>query len=106
MVCIFREPSETPPLIEVTTLREVDGSIEQRVRHFSPLLETWEGKAPLVFKSQTYSAAESTFVNVSSDAVARRVIVSRNGDVMTSRVEVVTQTGKTAYIEAKSRKVQ
>jgi Domain of unknown function (DUF6265) len=101
LVCFFRELGETPPLVEVSTLREVDGTIEVRVRHFSPLLERWEGNAPLVFRLQSLTNNESVVASVNPNAVAKRVVPSRQGDEMTSRVEVVNDQGKAIFIEAK-----
>ena len=103
MVCVFRVVDENPQLVEVCTLREIDGSIEERVRYLSPTLESWEGSAPIVLRLQSLSDVESVFANVNEKSVARRVVVTRNtADTMTSRVEVLTSQGKLAYLEAKS----
>jgi hypothetical protein len=107
MVCMFREVDDPAQTIEAITLREVDGGIEERVRHFSPALDSWDGAEPLVLRLQSITATELVFVNVKPNAVAKRVVVTRSGaDAMISRVEVVTPDGKAASLEAKSARAR
>jgi hypothetical protein len=105
LLCLFHEVNVQPATIELATLRETADGIEERVRNFTPQLESWEGAAPITLKLESYTPAESIFINANAQSPVKRVFLTHNSaDEMSTRVEIVDKQGKVFYIGAKSNR--
>ena len=107
ILCIFHEVNVMPQSIEMATLRETPDGFEERVRNFTPELESWEGAALITLKLQSYTPTESIFINANAESPVKRVVLLHNSpDEMSTRVEVVNKEGKIFYLGAKSQRVK
>jgi hypothetical protein len=107
ILCMFHEINEKPQSIELATLRETADGFEERVRNFTPELESWEGAAPITLKLQSYTPTESIFINVDTQSPVKHVFLEHpTPDEMSTRVEIVDKQGKVFYIGAKSKRVK
>ncbi|MGH9702327.1 MAG: DUF6265 family protein [Candidatus Acidiferrales bacterium] len=107
LLCVFHEVNVKPPSIEMATLRETPDGFEERVRNFSPELESWEGSAPITLKLESYTPTESIFINADPQSPVKRVILShKSPDEMSTRVEVLDKEGKIFYLGATSQRAK
>ncbi len=107
LLCLFHEVNVKPATIELATLRETADGIEERVRNFTPQLESWEGAAPITLKLESYTPTESIFINANAQSPVKRVTLTHNSaDQMSTRVEVVDSQGKVTRFGADSHRVK
>jgi len=86
-------------MYEVFVLRDTERGPELRVRHFSKDFTPLEpGEKPIVLHLSASGAACAEFVNETSNAPKRSVLV-RRGNTLRSRSEIVRDNGTTGSIE-------
>jgi len=88
MMGVFRwMKGERVWIYELLTIREEEGTLVFRFRHFGKGLEAWEPKdQPLTYRLKSLTPGEAVFENPESDK-ARRYIFRKSGDAMVVRLE-------------------
>jgi uncharacterized protein YndB with AHSA1/START domain len=108
MTCVFRSMDATKiDGLELTTLRETGGGIEERVRFFEPDLKEQQGDDGITLRVTRVSDSEIIFDNAKVGGVVKHVMFARHGkDGFGTRIEVVDAAGKSGFIVAEWKRAE
>ena len=101
MMCMFRlaEQGKTE-LLELYALQEKDGTVEMRVRHFTPELGEERMPAPFSYRVTSISPTQVVLENPAGSYPKRATIERSGPDEMVVRTELVDAAGKSSFLVA------
>jgi hypothetical protein len=101
LMCMFRlMGARGTEMIELYTIRDTAGGVEEKVRFFSPDLQEDPNDKELTMRMVSFSPDRIVFENPNGTYPKRSTLTRKGDDELTSHIELVDAQGKASAIDA------